>query len=136
MRPAFKFENVLFVVVISISEIALGCASAPRRIGASASEIRAVEELEITEVPQASVYMQLAKEQIKLAEGMAANDEWEQAESMMERAQADADLALLLFQETAEKSETMAAVERERQLSEENEVPVEEHNQSNERNIL
>ena len=134
MRPAFKFESALFAVALAASAVASGCASAARRIDASASEIRAVEELEIAEVPQASVHMQLAKEQMKLAEGMAANDEWEQADSMMRRAQADADLALLLFQETAEKSETMAGVER-RQLREQNEVPVEENNQSNGRNI-
>ena len=65
---------------------------------------------------------------------MAASDKWDQAESMLKRAKADADLALLLFQEEAEKSETMAAVER-RQLWEQNEVPVEENNQSNERNV-
>ena len=135
MRPAFKFESAPFAVVMLISAIALGCASAPRRIDASASRIRTAEEPGSADVAQALVHMQLAKEQVKAAERMAANKEWEQAGSMLKRAQADADIALLLFHEEAEKSETMAAVER-RQLREKNEVPVEENNQSNERNML
>jgi hypothetical protein len=87
MRPVPNIKCALFAIALAASVVVSGCASAPR-IDASASEIRAAEELEIAEVPQAAVHMQLAKEQMKLAERMAANEEWEQAESMLKRAQA------------------------------------------------
>jgi hypothetical protein len=133
MRSAPNIKCALFVFVLVAGAVAAGCASTSR-IEASASEIRAAGELGIAEVPQAAVHMGLAREQMKLAEKLAANEEWDQAESMLKRAQADADLALLLFQEEAEKSETMAAAKR-RRLREQKEVPLEESNQLNERNI-
>jgi len=54
---------------------------------------------------------------------------------MLFRAKADADLALLLFHEDAEKSETRAAVERVRQLRQHNRKAVIEDNLLNERNM-
>ena len=80
MRPAPNIKCALFAVALAASAVVSGCASAPR-IDASASEIRAVEEFGIAEIPQASVHMQLAKEQMKLAEKIAANEAWEQAEA-------------------------------------------------------
>ena len=79
--------------------------------------------------------MQLVKEQMKLAANMAANGEWEQAKSMLKRARADAELARLLFREEAEKSETMAAVERGRRLKEPYETQVEANKQPNDRDL-
>ena len=134
MRPAFKFESAPFAVVMLISAIALGCASAPRRLDASAPGIHTAEALGIADVPQASVHMKLARKQLKLAEEIAENDEWAQAEMMLFRAKADAELALLLFHEDAEKSETRAAVERVRQLREDKRKPAVGDNRSNEGN--
>ena len=97
MRPALNIKCALFAATMAASAVVTGCASA-LRIDASVSEIRAAGELGIAEVPQAKVHMRLAREQMKLAEKMVANEEWDQAESMLKRAQADAALALLLFQ--------------------------------------
>ena len=133
MRSALNIKCALFVFVLVAGAIAAGCASTSR-VDAPASEIRAAGELGIAEVPEATVHMGLAREQMKLAEKMAANEEWDQAESMLKRAQADADLSRLLFQEEAEKSETMAAMER-RRLREQSEVQVEKNNPSKGRNM-
>ena len=53
-----------------------------------------------------------------IADGIAANREWARAESMLLRARADADLALLLFLKNAVKSEKQAAEERLREIQE------------------
>ena len=132
MRPISDMNKcALFTLVLATGTVVTGCASTD----ASASKIHAAGELGIGAVPQAAVHMQLAKEQMKLAEEMAANEQWEQAESMLKRAQADAKLARLLFQEEVEKSVTMAAVKKGCRLREHNEALEKKDNQSNERNL-
>ena len=133
MKTVLNINSALFAVALATSTVASGCANTARRMDTVTSEIRDVEELGTAGVPQALVHMQLAKEQMKRAERMAAVEKWKQAESMIRRAQADATLALLLLQEEAEKTETMAAVKRGR-LREQNDVPVEEDKPSDERN--
>ena len=123
----------LSVCVLVAVAIAAGCVSTSQ-IEETASRIRAAGELGIAEVPQAAVHMRLAGEQMKLAEKMAANEEWDQAASMLKRAQADADLAILLFQEVREKTETMAVEER-RRLREQNKEPLQESIPPNERSV-
>ena len=71
-------------------------------------------------VPQASLHLQLAKEELESAKSLAAKGEKEKADSMLMRAEADAELAVTLSHKDAEKSEAMAAVERARQLRKDN----------------
>ena len=54
------------------------------------------------------------------AEELASNGKQDQAESMLLRAEADAELAILLSQEQTEKSEAAAAMDRVRRLQEQN----------------
>ena len=76
--------SVLFAAVIA------GCGSSPvLNKEASTSAIRAAEESGASTVPSASLYLQLAKEELENAKGLSANGEKEQAESMLLRAQAD-----------------------------------------------
>ena len=100
--------------------IVAGCASAPLRTEASTSGIRAAEEAGAAKVPQASLHLQIAKEELELARGLAARGEKEKAASMLLRAEADAELAVVLSHGDAEKSEAEAAVERVRQLRKDN----------------
>jgi type IV pilus biogenesis protein CpaD/CtpE len=101
--------------------IVAGCASAPPlRTEASTSGIRAAEEVGAAKVPQASLHLQLAKEELALAKALSAKGEKEQAASMLLRAEADAELAVVLSHEDAEKTEAKAAVERVRQLRQDN----------------
>ena len=58
--------------------------------------------------------------ELELAKGLAAKGKKEEAESMLLRAEADADLSIVLSHGDAEKSEAMAAVERVRQLRRDN----------------
>jgi hypothetical protein len=101
--------------------IGLGCASSPPlRTEASSSGIRAAEEVGAAKVPQASLHLQLAKEELQNAKALAANNEKERAVSMLSRAEADAELAVALSREDAERADARAAVDRVRQLRQEN----------------
>jgi hypothetical protein len=119
MRHVSKIGIMVFAVVVVATAITAGCASAPLRTEASTSGIRAAEEVGAAKVPQASLHLQLAKEELELAKGLAAKDE-KKAASMLLRAEADAELAVALSRGDAEKSEARAAVERVRKLRQDN----------------
>ena len=121
MRHVSKIRIMVFAVAVAATAIAAGCASdPPLRTEASTSGIRAAEEVGAAKVPQASLHLQLAKEELELAKGLAAKGKKEEAASMLLRAEADAELAVVLSHGDAEKSEAMAAVERVRQLRKDN----------------
>lgn len=120
MRHVSKFGIMAFVVAVLATAIVTGCANAPLRTEASTSGIRAAEEAGAAGVPQASLHLQLAKEELGVARGLAAKDEKEKAVSMLLRAEADAELAVVLSHEDAEKSQATAALERVRQLRQDN----------------
>lgn len=101
-----------------------GCASAPEvNKEASTSAIRAAEESGASKVPSASLYLQLAKEELEFAKGLAANNEKEKAESMLLRAQVDGELAVALSRSVTDKTESANAVERVRQFRSDNALP-------------
>ena len=122
MRHVSKIRIMMFAVAVVATAIAAGCASNPQplRTEASTSGIRAAEEVGAAKVPQASLHLQLAKEELELAKGLAAKDEKKKAASMLLRAEADAELAVALSRGDAEKSEAQSAVERVRQLRQDN----------------
>lgn len=111
---------VCAVAVVATTLIS-GCANTPPlRTESSTSGIRAAEEAGAAKVPQASLHLQLAKEELELARKLAANENRDEAASMLLRAEADAELAVVLSHGDAEKSEAIAAVERVRQLRKDN----------------
>ena len=108
-----------------------GCASDPsfnKSSEASKSSIRAAEESGATKLPSASLYLQLAKEELENAKSLAARGKKEEAESQLTRAEADAELAVTLSHEQAEKTEAEKAIERVRQLRIDNQLPIERSN--------
>jgi hypothetical protein len=92
---------------------------------ASTSAIRAAEEVGAPNVPTASLYLQMAKEELENAKGMAAKGDKEQAESMLTRSQADAELAVALSRSDTDKKESIEAIERVKQLRLDNQIPQE-----------
>jgi pyridoxal biosynthesis lyase PdxS len=111
---------MVFAAAFVATALVAGCASAPLRTEESTSGIRAAEEAGAAKVPQASLHLQLAREELENAKGLAAKGEKEQAVSMLSRAEADSELAVVLSHEDAEKVEAMAAMERVRQLRKDN----------------
>jgi regulator of protease activity HflC (stomatin/prohibitin superfamily) len=117
---AILVGSVLFAAVIA------GCGSSPAiNKEASTSAIRAAEEAGASKVPSASLYLQLAREELENAKALAAKGDKEQAESMLLRAEADAELAVALSRGDADKKEAAQAIERVRQLRKDNQLPQE-----------
>ena len=120
MRHVSKIRSMVLAVTVVAIAIAAGCTSAPLRTERSTSDIRAAEEAGAAKIPQAALHLQLAKEELDRAKGLAAKGDKEMASSMLLRAEADAELAVALSHGDAEKSEARAAVERVRQLRQDN----------------
>lgn len=120
MKHACKIGTMCFAVAVMVASITTGCANAPLRTEKSTSGISAAEESGAAQVPKASLHLQMAKEELALARGLSEKGEKEKAESMLLRAEADAELALALSHEDAEKSDALAAVTRARQLRKDN----------------
>jgi len=120
MRHISKTALMVFAMAAATTAIVVGCATPPLRTEASTSGIRAAEEVGAAKVPQASYHLQLAKEELENAKSLAAKDQKEMAVSMLSRAEADAELAVALSREDAERAEAVAAVDRVRQLRQEN----------------
>ncbi len=114
--------SLLFAAAIA------GCAGGPafnQSSEASTSAIRAAEEVGSTNVPRASLYLQLAKEELEAAKKLADEGKKERAVSLLLRAEADAELAVALSHEEAEKTEATLAMEKVRQLRRDNPVAIE-----------
>ena len=120
MKHVSKIGIMVFAAAVMATAFIAGCANAPLRTEASTSGIRAAEEAGAVNVPQASLHLQLAKEELEVAKGLAAKGDREKAKTMLQRAEADAELAAALSRGDAEKSEAQAAVARVRQLQQDN----------------
>ena len=121
MRHVSKIGTMVFAAAVVVAAIAAGCtSSAPLRTESSTSGIRAAEEAGAGKVPQASLHLQLAKEELDRAKELASIGQKEKAQYMLSRAEADAELAVALSRGDAEKAEAQAAVARVRQLRQDN----------------
>lgn len=120
MKQVSKIRMLSWIVAVVATAIVVGCSSVPLRTEPSTSAIRAAEEVGSADLPQASLHLQLAKEELALAEKLAKDDEKEQAESMLLRADADAELAVTLSHGEADRVEAEKAMARVNQLRQEN----------------
>jgi hypothetical protein len=85
----------------------------------SAATIRAAQEVGSSNVPQAALHVQLAREQAEHAKELlkrGGNDNRAQADSLFARAQADADLALALAREDVDRDAAQEALNDVRRL--------------------
>ena len=81
---------------------AISCASTPaptERLATAKAGVRSAHELGASSVPEAALHVKLAEEQIQKANKMLADGENERAEALLQRAAADADLAVALARE-------------------------------------
>lgn len=87
---------------IGIAVVGLGCASAPpptEQLASAEASMRAARELGAQSVPRAQLHLRLAQEQVTQARKLAEDGENERAASILDRARADAELALALSRE-------------------------------------
>lgn len=120
MRHVFKNGILFIALAILAAAIVAGCASAPVNTQPSTSGIRAAEEVGAEKVPQASLHMQLAKEELATAKKMIEKGDKKEATSMLLRASADAELAVALSHGEEERLEAEKAFARVNQLRQEN----------------
>ena len=92
---------------------------APRdQLAASEAAVRAAEMAGAQDSPQSALHLKRAREQIDAGKGLLEEDENERAEWMLRRAQADADLALSLATEEAQRKKAADVKEELEQLRE------------------
>jgi hypothetical protein len=105
----------------------VGCGSSPAVVDeeSSTSSIRAAEEVGASDISNASLYLQLAKEELVKAQTFAENGDKKKAESMLLRATADGELAVALARSDTDKKEATEAIERVNQLRQNNNLPEE-----------
>jgi hypothetical protein len=105
----------------------VGCGSGPAVIDeeSSTSSIRAAEEVGASDISSASLYLQLAKEELVKAQTFAENGDKEKAESMLLRASVDGELAIALSRSDTDKKEAMDAIDRVKKLRQDNNLPKE-----------
>ena len=96
-----------------------GCASQPssNRTETSAATVRAAQEVGADRVPAAQLHLQLAKEQMEYARRLqeqGGDVNHADAQILLMRAQADADLALALARENDDRLAAQQALDRAR----------------------
>ena len=117
----------MLVVAVLFGIIIAGCGSSPAVVDkeATTSSISAAEEVGASGISSASLYLQLAKEELVKAQGFAEKGDKEQAESMLLRAQTDGELAVALSHSDTDKKEATEAIDRVQQLQQDNKLPQE-----------
>lgn len=116
MRHVSGVQCLMLISAFVTVSIVAGCTSTPLRTEKSTSGIRAAEEAGAAQVPQASLHLQLAKEELAKARALYADGNKDKAATMLLRAEADAELAVVLSRKDAERAEANEAVARVRQL--------------------
>ena len=109
-------RHLILIAGLFLFTTAVGCATTPLRTNESTSAIRAAEEVGASDVPRAALHLQLAKESLEKATQLSKSGDSEKARSLLMRAEADAELAVVLAREESVKQEATKAVERVKQL--------------------
>jgi hypothetical protein len=98
-----------------------GCAStkATKEFTQAKASIRAAEEIGADQEPQAAFYLAKAREKFQQGEQLIEENEGEEAVWTLEKAQADADLALAMAREATMRQEAEETRERIQSLMQE-----------------
>ena len=117
-----KIPRSLFVIFVMTGLMAFGCGGSAVTVNneAPTAAIRAAEEVGAANVPEATLYLQLAKEGLQQGMAFAASGNKEEAESKLNRAQADAELAIALSHKASDKKDAEEALEKVKKLRSEN----------------
>jgi hypothetical protein len=92
-----------------------GCASTSPvqgRLAATQAAVRAADEVGANTVPRAALHLQLAREEIEQAKKLIRTREGIKADFVLQRAQADAELALVLAKEAPVKAQTQEMLDK------------------------
>lgn len=87
------------------------------RVAEVQSAVRAAEEVGANDQPRAALHLQLARDQIAMAERLAADGEEGEARLVLERANVDAELALQLARTDQEQQQARQAWQKVQDLT-------------------
>jgi len=110
------------MIALSILGIMAGCASDKefkRKAEVPTTRISVAEQSGAVQVPTAAYYLELSKKEVEEAKTLSSKGKQKQATSLLQRAQADAELAIALSREDAEKKEAAETMGRVKQLESE-----------------
>lgn len=103
------------VILIAAPLLIVGCGSAPpptARLASSEAAIRGAREVGAPNEPKAALHLKLAEEQRQKAEALVKEGKNEEAEGLLMRAEADAELALALARSAQMKAEADKTMEQ------------------------
>jgi hypothetical protein len=98
----------------------LGCASGrppTERMTSAKAAVRSAEELGASGIPKADLHVKLAEEQIAFASKLMEEGEHERAATVLQRASADAELAVALTKEAHARSAAQKDYELQKSLT-------------------
>jgi hypothetical protein len=104
-----QFGAVTGLLVLSGAS---GCASSPEpteRLVSAQAAMRAAQEVGANGNPQAQLHAQLAREELARAKKLIEDGDNERAERLLQRATADAELAVAVTRESKSRNEAAAA---------------------------
>lgn len=102
------------------SMAACGGAGAPtHQLTESNSAIRAAEEVGAANTPKAALHLKMARDHLRNAEALIAEEEYEDAALVLKRAEADADLSLALARESQARAQAEQAMRKVQELKRE-----------------
>lgn len=107
----------LAVLVLGAGLVA--CASMPpphEREANSEAAVRAAREVGAQQIPQAALHLTLAQEQLDKAKALMRKGDNEEAAFMLQRSQADAELALAMAHENKTQIEAQRVIDRVRAI--------------------
>lgn len=105
--------RMFWIGIAAASVLACGGAAVPQEaLSAAQASAKGAEVGGANEDPKAQLHLKLAQEQIERAKKLIADDDNEEAARVIDRAQADADLALALAQEAKSRREAKEADEQ------------------------
>jgi len=99
-------------LAIGIVAAGVGCAGAtlpPERLSSTEASVRAAQEVGAQQVPRAQLHLRLATEELAAARKYAENGDDDLGTQQLDRAKADAELAVALAREAAAQQELQAA---------------------------
>ena len=97
-------RKINFTLVAGFVILGMGCAGASlpaQQIASAEASVRAARELGASGVPRAELHLRLAQEELKQAQKSADDGDAQHGKMLLERARADAELALALARQHA-----------------------------------
>ena len=105
--------NKLVLSMIAVAGLTAACGSSfptpTDRLASSEAAIRSAKELGAQNDPQASLHVKLADEQVATAKSLMKDGDNQRADLVLQRADADAELAVMITRERAAKGAADAA---------------------------